>query len=91
MYIESDGRHRGQKARLISPNYNGRATQCLRFYYNMYGSGVNRLNVYTKNGNSLGSAIWTLTGNQGSDWQKAEVTLTRGKNYSVSLQEKLKF
>ncbi|XP_066292880.1 MAM and LDL-receptor class A domain-containing protein 1-like, partial [Branchiostoma lanceolatum] len=66
MYIEtSSPRQPGDVARLISPalSYN---TRCLEFWYHMYGSHAEELNVYIKptTSSQIGTAIWSLTGDQ---------------------------
>ncbi|XP_067654505.1 MAM and LDL-receptor class A domain-containing protein 2-like [Haliotis asinina] len=74
-YIETSApRSRGQKARLLSPTTNSGGTNCLTFYYSMYGSQIGQLNVYTKV-NSLGAPIWTRKSNQGNSWKVAQVTI----------------
>lgn len=78
MYIEtSSPRKPGDYARLESPTYsvtdgNGK---CLVFWYHMYGSGIGRLNVYIKRGNSLGSRVWTASGNHGNRWLRGMITV----------------
>lgn len=78
MYIEtSSPRKPGDYARLESPTYsvtdgNGK---CLVFWYHMYGSGIGRLNVYIKRGNSLGSRVWTTSGNHGNRWLRGMITV----------------
>jgi len=75
-YIESSApRTKGQKARLLSQSTHGGGTACLTFYYNMYGSHLGSLNVYTKVGSSLGTPIWTRSANQGNKWNVAQVTV----------------
>lgn len=51
----------------------------------MYGPHINTLNVYTKLGSSLGSAIWKRTGNQGNRWKYGQVLVRTVLNYQVSL------
>lgn len=41
----------------------------------MYGTDINGLVVYL-NGSSSQSQIWSLYGNQGNQWKKAQVTVT---------------
>lgn len=75
MYIEtSSPRKTGDKARLIGgvqPKTNG---QCLEFWYHMYGYTIGTLNVYRKR-RSLGSPIWTESGDHGNQWLVAQVTI----------------
>ena len=82
--MEATGQQANAKARLISPSYTSSRTMCLRFWYNMNGQDVKTLNVYTKT-RSLGNVRWTITGNQGAQWNVGQVTV-RGvrQPYSVS-------
>jgi hypothetical protein len=63
MYIEASApRRRGDNARLLSPIYN-KSTQpsCLKFWYNMYGSSMGTLNVYTVLG-GVYRKVWSRSG-----------------------------
>ena len=72
MYIETTTRSYGDNANLLfSPRSSVIGTMsCLKFYYHMYGSTVNRLNVF--NGHSI---VFTKSGQQGNRWLYAEVTV----------------
>lgn len=60
-------------------------TQCLSFWYHMYGDSTGTLNFYIKTGSGLGSLVWTRKGSQGNQWIKAGVTVTQGLvPYAVS-------
>lgn len=78
MYIEtSSPRKPGDYARLETPTYqatdgNGK---CLMFWYHMYGSGIGRLNIFIKRGQSLGTPAWTMSGNQGNRWLRGMLTV----------------
>ena len=87
MYMEADNHSPNAKARLISPTYPGSSTMCLEFWYNMYGADVGKLSVYAKgtSGTSLGAPIWSLSGNQGQDWQLGQQTFPGRRQYSVSV------
>ncbi|XP_044181061.1 MAM and LDL-receptor class A domain-containing protein 1-like isoform X3 [Acropora millepora] len=73
MYIETTGRSYGDKAKLLfSPPSSVIGTMsCLKFYYHMYGSTINRLNVF--NGHSI---VFTRSGQQGNRWLYAEVIIS---------------
>ena len=47
MFVEASGKNNGKKAIMISPKYRGLKSQCLSFYYHMYGEHCGTLNVYT--------------------------------------------
>ncbi|XP_015762664.1 PREDICTED: uncharacterized protein LOC107341715 isoform X3 [Acropora digitifera] len=72
MYIETTTGSYGDKAKLtFSPPSSLIGTMsCLKFYYHMYGSTVNRLNVF--NGHSI---VFTRSGQHGNRWLYAEVTV----------------
>ena len=71
MYIEtSSPRVAGDNAKLeLSVSGNGELS-CLEFYYHMYGDTMGTLNVYSGN-----AVIFSLSGNQGDYWRKAERTI----------------
>ncbi|XP_055361569.1 MAM domain-containing glycosylphosphatidylinositol anchor protein 2 isoform X2 [Betta splendens] len=87
MYIEtSRPRLEGDKARLLSPTFNTNSkvssnphspTYCLAFYYHMYGKHIGALNVLLRQkGQTVTEvSVWSLTGNQGSRWMQAKVTI----------------
>ena len=84
MYTEaSSPRHPGQKARLTSQLETYTKPACLKFWYHMYGSQIGRLNVYLKNGASLGAPIWVRRLNQGNQWNIAQVSLNPSSQYQV--------
>ena len=72
MYIGTTGRSYGDKAKLLfSPPSSVIGTMCcLKFYYHMYGSTINRLDVF--NGHSI---VFTRSGQQGNRWLYAAVTI----------------
>ena len=75
-------RHRGDKARLVSPQVSGSA-KCLTFWYLMYGDHVADLNVYTRTGPSLGRPIFTRSKTQGRSWVQANVDVTSNVPFQV--------
>lgn len=85
IFIEtSSPRRRGDKARLQSAIFRatGSSVQCLHFWYNMNGRSVGTLNVYlSQNGSML--TLWTLSGNQGTTWKSAQVSVQSTLQYSV--------
>ena len=87
MYIEtSSPRNSGDKARLVGPSVSVNAQpMCFTFWYNMFGDHVASLNIYLKHGSSLGSAVWTRSGAQGSAWKQAQVQFTPSTSLMVCL------
>ncbi|XP_013397768.1 MAM and LDL-receptor class A domain-containing protein 1-like [Lingula anatina] len=83
VYIEATGVQNGYKAQLVSTTMSTTQTQCLQFWYHMYGQHVYDLNVYLKSNNALGKAIWTRRGTQGNRWIQANINLPRKSNFQV--------
>jgi hypothetical protein len=83
VYIEtSSPRVQGEKAYLVSPQVSG--TQCLKFSYHMYGANMGSLLIYQNMGNQL-VELFKKSGDQGDQWKKAEVQISNGNSYSVSI------
>ncbi|XP_070543873.1 meprin A subunit alpha-like [Ptychodera flava] len=91
LYIEtSSPRTLGDSAILESPVYPTK-NKCLRFYYHMYGQDVDTLNVFIREQkllgtSNLGNLALTLNGNQGTEWKKAEVSITPQTPFQVIFQ-----
>ena len=76
IFIEaSSPRRLNDKARIISAPISDTSTKCLHFWYHMYGTHVNTLNVYLKSGSSLGSPVWSHTGTLSNKWYNANVDI----------------
>lgn len=89
IYIESSSpQHAGDKARIDSPVYSatGASRACLTFWFSMNGVQIGTLNVYKKTGFVRGQLIWSLTGNQGLNWRKAQVTVSSAIGYQVTFE-----
>ena len=86
MLFEASGQNTGAKARIMKsyPRPSSRGN-CLTFWYMMYGSSLGTLNIYQKVGNSLGSSIWSISGDQGRQrtWLKGRVTLNSTSQFNV--------
>ncbi|XP_071481164.1 MAM and LDL-receptor class A domain-containing protein 1-like [Diadema antillarum] len=66
----------GNDARIISPPIQPqRASSCVEFWYHMYGTDVNSLQVYISrmDGNHGDRPVLNITGNRGDQWHRAEV------------------
>ena len=80
-YIEASfPRKENDTARLLSPVLT--LSQCLNFWYHMYGQHVNRLNVYTKTAKKMNLA-WSKYGSHGNQWRAAHVFLNSTDPYQV--------
>ncbi|XP_073412366.1 MAM domain-containing glycosylphosphatidylinositol anchor protein 1 isoform X1 [Dendrobates tinctorius] len=79
MFIEASKPQKfGDKARLISPQYNItskfpslKTIYCVSFYYHMYGRHIGNLTVFLrlKNIGTQDIPVWSKKGNQGPKWQ----------------------
>ncbi|KAM4043405.1 MAM domain-containing glycosylphosphatidylinositol anchor protein 1 isoform 2-T2 [Anomaloglossus baeobatrachus] len=86
MFIEaSKPRVFGDKARLISPQYNftskvlsQKTIHCVSFYYHMYGRHIGNLTVYLslKTIGAPDIPVWSKKGNQGNKWQLENLQVT---------------
>ncbi|KAI2660059.1 MAM domain-containing protein 2 [Labeo rohita] len=87
LHIEASMMLPGNKARLLSSSLRGsRETQCLQFYYHMYGSGIGQLSVYLQTGQeNQDKLLWTSQGEQGISWLRASV------NYQYDHQHQIVF
>ncbi|XP_073685887.1 MAM domain-containing protein 2 [Garra rufa] len=87
LHIEASEMLPGHKARLLSSSLRGsKETQCLRFYYHMYGSGIGQLSVYLQTGQeNQDKILWTSNGEQGISWLRASV------NYKYDQQHQIVF
>ena len=85
MYIEtSSPRKRGDFAQIASPVFKPNSKCKVRFFYHMYGQHIGSLNIKTRT--SVSGAMtqqWSLSGNQGNSWKRAEVLLSLTQNFQV--------
>ncbi|CAC5355496.1 MAM and LDL-receptor class A domain-containing protein 1,MAM and LDL-receptor class A domain-containing protein 2 [Mytilus coruscus] len=88
MYIEANGKSKNDKAQLISKPIVRKQSQCLRFWYHMYGDQIGSLNVYQKLKKWMDN-IWTITGNQDKQWNQANVDLHPYEYYQIVIEGKL--
>ena len=73
-FIEaSSPRKANDTAQLISPSIS--MAKCLNFWYHMYGTHINKLNVYVRSPQAtvLGTPIWSKYGSHGDNWKPAHV------------------
>lgn len=86
MYAEASGVRTGTKAQLVSPIIT--KARCATFYYHMFGSQIGQLNVYERV-NNVDTRVFSLTGNQGEQWYKQTIFLTKHKpdsGFQVSIE-----
>ena len=65
-YVDLRRHFSGDNAKLTFALPRNKSSYCLTFYYYMYGSGMETLNVYSGN-----NKIFAKSGNQGSYWKRA--------------------
>ena len=73
IYIEASGKSPGESARLSLTNVSGE--QCLTFFYHMLGFHIGQLNVLVND-----TVVMSVVGEQGWDWQIAQVKLNGTRN-----------
>nr|XP_006006576.1 PREDICTED: MAM domain-containing glycosylphosphatidylinositol anchor protein 1 [Latimeria chalumnae] len=93
MFIEaSRPRAIGDKARLISPQYNitskapyYKTAYCISFYYHMYGKHIGSLNVLVRvrTTSTIDTQVWTLSGNQGNQWKQAFISINPSGPFQI--------
>ena len=75
-----------RKAFLVSPTIDWNSpSSCVSFWYCMYGStmGTLELKTATPDLHSTG-VVWHLSGNQGKDWNQANVTIRSDQAVKVN-------
>ena len=88
LYYEASRKRRGDSA-ILNTRYqrtNGKS-QCLEFFYHMYGKSMGNLILYFENKNGLKKEVWRKTGNQGNKWRQALVNIkgVSGGYYKVCI------
>ncbi|CAB4013144.1 MAM and LDL-receptor class A domain-containing 2-like, partial [Paramuricea clavata] len=88
MYIEASGKPAGYHAKLESPVFqdlDGRdsISNCLSFYYNMYGLGMGQLNIYLVFIDGRHELLWKTSGNHGKAWHHGTFTFTSFSTYKI--------
>jgi hypothetical protein len=96
LFTESSAPNDANKlAMLNGPTFGGFTTLELRFWYHMLGDdpgtgaseqGTLSLDVSTSGGATWDLDVWTLSGNQGPDWQEAIVDLSGYAGSSVTIR-----
>jgi len=84
IFIEtSNPRVTGDKARLISQQFNGASSSsCFTFWYHMYGQSIRSLNLYQLVGKTE-TLIWTQSGNKGNSWLSGRVPVGNVTGYKI--------
>ncbi|XP_028515660.1 MAM and LDL-receptor class A domain-containing protein 1-like [Exaiptasia diaphana] len=88
IFIEASEKKLGdKKARLTSCWFNANITQCLQFWYHMYGIRIGSLRILKKT-NSSEDTIWDQSENKGDLWRFGQTTLegNDGQNYQFVIE-----
>ena len=87
MYIEtSSPRKPGEKAKLVVSVPSNGIKACLTFYCHMYGATAGTLNVYSGN-----NKVFNISGNQGNNWMKVEISIYLNTSVSIVLVKTQKY
>ncbi|XP_022312279.2 uncharacterized protein LOC111117446 [Crassostrea virginica] len=85
LYLESSDNQNGDKAVLVSSEFTNSLPICLTFWYHMYGRDTASLEVVLEKQSN--STIWSKSGNQGDEWQRAVVEIPGSRSpYKVLLE-----
>jgi hypothetical protein len=82
MYLKSKVRPNGNKAAILSQNFNISQEACFTFWYHMYGSTVGSLNVYIEV-DGLKNNTWNVTGDQGDTWHRTALNIDTQKVFVI--------
>lgn len=68
---------------VLESHYIVGAVNCLSFLYYMSGEDVGRLNVYIVGQDEATSLLWRLAGNQGNEWNIAQLPIDAAEGFKV--------
>lgn len=82
-YMEASNRKKaGAVAHLESAMYVSSAQKCkLTFWYSMYGQEIGGMNAYVKTEEGEMKKVWSISGDQGQQWQQVGVPECLDKKY----------
>ncbi|KAH9494980.1 hypothetical protein Btru_018316 [Bulinus truncatus] len=86
VYVEASTRSLNQRTSLLSPNITlNNPNNCLKFWYNMYGSTMGSLRVYRLL-RTVRQQLWSRSGDQGTRWQMAEISVSGDSTTTLKLE-----
>ncbi|KAK7111364.1 MAM and LDL-receptor class A domain-containing protein 1-like [Littorina saxatilis] len=97
IYLETTSVKQGDRSRILSEpmifndsaSMRGGPRVCMMFYYCMHGKEMGALNVYQRDMSGQpvhDSLVFTRTGEQGTDWILAAITLQRLSHFAIVLE-----
>ncbi|CAF4185562.1 unnamed protein product, partial [Rotaria sp. Silwood2] len=87
IYLETSSSQFNDTARLQSPPIAGSTTKCFEFWYHMFGSDINRLDVLVIDSSNVERTVWSREGTQGNLWRLGKVKLNDITDvYNIILQ-----
>jgi hypothetical protein len=81
MFISASGKPAGATATLLSAEMTG--DKCVAWWFHMYGSSIEDLNIYKIIGGTTRTLEWKRRGNQETDWMYGQVFISG--TFTVSL------
>ncbi|XP_054468444.1 MAM domain-containing protein 2-like [Anoplopoma fimbria] len=86
LHMEASPMLPGQSVRLLSrPLRGSKGSQCLRFYYHMYGSGTGQLSIHLHK-DAEDKLLWQLSGEQSIAWLRATVEYQSDSQHQIVFQ-----
>ncbi|KXJ21860.1 MAM and LDL-receptor class A domain-containing protein 2 [Exaiptasia diaphana] len=87
IYLESSTPFEtGNKARLLSRQYQSSTVVCLSFWYHMFGETIGSLRVYIDVQEKERQRVWEKSGNQGNTWKMARVSIMNKSSFRIVLE-----
>ena len=75
-------RQRGDLS-ILESHYIVGTINCLSFLYYMSGEDVGKLNIYVVGQDEATSLLWRLAGNQGNEWNTAQLPVNAAQGFKV--------
>ena len=75
----------GNRAWLLRDQFPATAGRSLSFWYHMYGASTGSLNIYIVEKDDKSTLLWSKSGDQGNQWNKAKLMLQSKLDYKVGL------
>ncbi|XP_077981447.1 MAM and LDL-receptor class A domain-containing protein 1-like [Glandiceps talaboti] len=85
IYVETESRSTDDVAQIISDVIAGTSQSCVTFWYHIYGTHVNTLNIYKNETGDITTRtkIWTRQGNQLDEWLYGSVHLSSPNSFQI--------